>query len=127
MCFDYDEYCEFSVVTLVKTRKAHVCCACSRKIGVGELAQSHSGKFDGNMFSDHLCGECHLTIYRIHFHELEEGCRDWESWCAPHDLFDYCHEAPFERSTFEEGQQFLAWEMRNRKQLKADKKLAIAK
>lgn len=109
MCFTYDDYAEFFSEAFVKVRKEQRCAACPTKIQRGELAKACSGKYEGSMFYYHVCGACELTTYRIHLHEIEEGCHWSESWICPEDLRQYCQDAEFELSSPEDGQRFCVW------------------
>ena len=122
MCFTYDEYPEMFAMATVKIRKDQVCAACSTKIERGQLATANSGKFDGHMFYYHVCGACELTTYRIHLHEIEEGCHWSTSWISPNDLHQYCRDTEFEISAKAEGQRFCAWKRQADKLRKESKR-----
>ena len=109
MCFDYDEYPEFINKSIVKTRKPHRCDGCGKPIPVGDLAVNLAGKFDGEMFSDYACGSCELTSFRIHRHELKEGCSWHESWIAYSDISEHLHHTEMKRSSYPAGQRYLAF------------------
>ena len=113
MCFDYDDFSEFHNESLVRSRKQHPCEGCGSGCQAGHLAQYCTGKYDGNFYSYYICGACMLTIFRIHLHELEEGCSWHESWIRPYDLADYCIDAHFDKSSVAEGQAFMEWKKVN--------------
>lgn len=126
MCFHYDLTNEFDSLSWVKAKTQHQCYACNLIIEAKDLCEYAAGKCDGYFFSYYLCGSCCLTTYRIHLHEIIEGCREWQSWCPVDELHDYCRETNFERSTHHEGQRFIDWK-REAKNLKRDAKIMKAR
>jgi hypothetical protein len=118
---DYDYHVE-------ECGKNHCRCReCGCEIGPGELLWSvwqeeETDSWDEwelandipETFRATICGACELTRFRIHCHELMEGCHESESWCPFGELRDYCHSADFEFSTHDEGREFLRWKMCNR-------------
>lgn len=107
MCFDHDYYPEFSDWSVVKCRKPHQCEECGKTIPSGELAEHHTGQFDGEFFSTYLCGSCEATRHKVHKHELAEGCRGSETWCPVGELHEYCKDHEIEFATADEGRAFL--------------------
>lgn len=108
MCFDHDgDFADFCGTAYPKVAKPHRCDECDRIIEAGHLAMNQSGKFDGSMFSTYTCGECELTRYQIHLHELEEGCKGQETWCPHGELLQYCFDTKFPRADFLAGQEYL--------------------
>lgn len=110
MCFHHDEYADCWSSKIRKARTDHSCESCYRKIQPGELCYFGSGIFDGNPFSLYVCGECMATRYRIHLHELERGCREYESWAKFDEIIEYCDERNFPRSDHKAGQAYMTEE-----------------
>lgn len=107
MCFDSADSSEFSDNAVVKCRVDHVCEECNSKIQRGDLAFYLTGKTEGEFYSMYLCGQCESTRFRIHEHEIAEGCMQYESWCPIGDLVEYCRDTGFDRETTETGQIYL--------------------
>lgn len=107
MCFDYGEYYDFYKEYVRKSRKLHLCSACGSRIECGDLYVDSSGGLNGSLMIAKLCGACEHTIYRIHLHEIKEGCSWSESWCGPEELMEYCSDSGTSRSTKDEGQAYL--------------------
>lgn len=80
MCFDNDEYAEFSNSGIVTARKDHKCDWCRKPILKGQQYQHNSGKFDGSFFSTKICNPCFQDTMTIVRHEIDEGCRWHEAW-----------------------------------------------
>lgn len=90
MCFDYDDgYPEFSETVIVTARKPHRCRACRGEIQPGDRYERHTGKFDGDFYSDPICRRCCYDTVRVVEHELAEGCRWHEAWPAYTELVEY--------------------------------------
>ncbi len=92
MCFDYDDYPEFSRAAQVKARKPHRCSACGATIQAGDEYESISGKSDGYFWVSKVCRRCCYDRYRIVEHELAEGCKWQEAWPAVDDIVEHLHE-----------------------------------
>lgn len=79
---------DFAEWKKVNTRKPHVCNGCFVEIPVGSTVTYGSGKFEGDMFSVHLCDECHAYLEHNSDVMLEGWCpgdlgmarRDEERW-----------------------------------------------
>ena len=108
MCFDYDETYDVYRESIVKTRKPHKCYCCDREIADNELAISFAGICSDGIDKGYVCGDCEATRFRIHLHEVHEGCRGYETWCAYGELDSYCRDTQFRRSTRFVGQLYLA-------------------
>lgn len=74
-------------------RKPHKCSACQLPIAPGERHHHHTGKFDGDLYSDKVCRRCDYDRVRVVEHELAEGCGWSEAWPSVHDLVDHLQES----------------------------------
>lgn len=131
MCFtddgDYDWYVGEETRSIVPVTAPVKCHECRREI-TGEFAvkvhqiEDPESRSDDDFDEDWnlrpeaepleewtgiVCGECDLTRFRIHLHELEEGCHESESWCPYGELRDYCCETDFEQSSREDGAKWI--------------------
>jgi hypothetical protein len=93
MCFYYDGYHQFQDDRVVTARKAHKCAECGSAIAIGEKYHRHSGKYDGNMYTEKVCRRCDYDRIRVVEHELAEGCRWGESWPPLGGLREYLRES----------------------------------
>ena len=89
MCFDFDGYCDWYTCKTVIGRKPHRCSGCGKLIEKGERHRVHSGKFEGEVFSERECDDCQRMILSIAAVELENGC-EWNTiWCPLSELQTY--------------------------------------
>lgn len=127
MCFDNDDYvADFGRDELRQARKPHQCEACRKVIAVGQLCRYSVVRFEGDFSALYMCGACVLTEYRIHLHEMQEGCGWSESWCPMDELASHCRDTGLEFASPQEGQKFLAWRRESHRLRKANRKLVLA-
>lgn len=119
MCFDYEEQYEFYTEKITKARKRHSCDGCCKGINPGELYKHGRGQYEGHFDTLRTCGACELDRYRIHVHELSEGCAGWQSWCVAQELGEALHYAEMECSSREFGQRYLKRLLQERKTMSA--------
>jgi hypothetical protein len=93
MCFDYDDYPEFTEDRVVTARKPHKCSECRLLIAPGEKYHYHTGKFDGNFYVEKVCRRCDYDRFRVVEHELAEGCHWNEAWPPLGGLVDHLVES----------------------------------
>lgn len=113
MCFYNECDAEFWSESIVRAKRDYRCEGCSSGIKAGELYSSGRGRVEGHFYVYRTCGACELDRHRIHIAELSVGCRDYESWCDPGDLWELLPEYGIERSSRRNGQRWLEISKRN--------------
>ena len=101
MCFEYDDYPEFSSSRVVKARKQHRCYVCGGIILVGEIHQTHTQKYDGVVSTSRVCRRCEYDIVRIVENELAEGCKWHEAWPSLGDVSEHLELSGLGRTPFD--------------------------
>lgn len=92
MCYEYDDYPEFSDTAARTARKVHRCDECREDVGVGERYLRHLLIWDYGPETFCVCRRCVYDLLRIRQAELAAGCEWGNSLPAIGELREALHE-----------------------------------